>query len=378
MLTVRDASPAELARWDDIVRQFDNWRIVHTRVWVEWLGACGHGRPLYLILEQDGEIVGCLPGLLGHLGFLRLFGSPPPGAQTPSMGPAFDRGRVSTQSLIAAALPYLEQRHRVHHVEVMTSDFDPVAMQSLGFRGLAEPTYRAPLVPGDAARYLKTWKDSARRNVRRAEKLGLIARFEEHERFVDDHYAQIRDVFIRGGHSISFTRDKTREFFRRMHAAGKLMAISIYLPDGETNIATGLFKVDGKELLLWSWAHDAAYRWYRPTEFLTWHVARRAIEAGCETFDFMGLGDFKAKFGAEVDHTKYRWVRSRYFWLVLARTVAAGGYRWQQVVRGRLARLRLASSHVADAERDDAASVAAQLPPVAAVGAVTPQRRRAP
>ena len=369
VLIVREASFTELARWDDLVHRFDNWRIVHTRVWVEWLAACGHGRPLYLLLEQGGEIVGCLPGLLGQLGFLRLFGSPPPGAQTPSMGPAFDRQRVSTQALVAALVPYLERRHGVHHVEVMTSAFDPAAMQASGFRGLPEPTYRAPLLRADAARYLKTWKDSARRNVRRAEKLGLIARFEDDERFVEEHYAQITEVFIRGGHTISFSKGNTLEFFRRMRAAGKLVAISVYLPDGATNIATGLFTVDGKELLLWSWAHHTAYRWYRPTEFLTWHVVRRAMEAGCESVDFMGLGEFKAKFGAEVDQTKYRWVRSRYRWLLLARNAAARGYRWQQAVRGRLARLRLPAAQGHDAERE---------PSFPETGTVTAQRRRAP
>ena len=67
----------------------------------------------------------------------------------------------------------------------------------------------------------------------------------------------------------------------------------------------------------------------------------RAMAAGCDTFDFMGLGEFKTKFGAELDSTKYRWVRSRYSWLARARGLAERGYRWQQSVRGRIARVRM-------------------------------------
>jgi CelD/BcsL family acetyltransferase involved in cellulose biosynthesis len=375
MLTVRHAAPAELASWDDLIRRFDNWRIVHTRPWLEWLEASGHGRALYLVLEQDGEIVGCLPGLLRSVGFLRLFGSPPPGAQTPAMGPVFDRQRLSTQALVAAVVPHLERRHGVHHIELMTGELDAAAMRALGFRGFQEPTYRAPLLPGDAARQFKSWKESARRNVRRAEKLGLIARFEDDERFVAEHYAQISEVFVRGGHSVSFSHRKTLEFFRRMRAAGKLLAISVYLPDGETSIATGLFTMDGKELLLWSWAHHTAYRWYRPTEFLTWQVLRRGMEAGCDTCDFMGLGDFKRKFGAELDATKYRWVRSRYRWLALARDLAQWGYRWQQALRGRLARARSPElRHTAESDDPEAQPERGPTPRTAAVvmGETTP------
>src|SRR3989442_9715438 len=40
-------------------------------------------------------------------------------------------------------------------------------------------------------------------------------------------------------------------------------------------------------------------------------------------FRSMGLGDFKRKFGAEVDLSKTRWVRSRHKWLNVARGVAA-------------------------------------------------------
>jgi hypothetical protein len=172
---IREASPAELRTWDDLVRRFANYRIAHTRGWVRSLEESTGGRPLYLLFEKDGEVVGCLPGLVICWGLLHLFGSPLPGWQTTSMGPAFDPQRLSTRELITTLIPYLQERHR--------------------------------------------------------------------------------------------------------------------------------------------------------------------IAAGCDTFDLMGLGEFKTKFGANLDSSKHRWVRSRYRWLTRARSLAKACHQWQQSIRGRLARL---------------------------------------
>src|SRR5438093_8122583 len=207
MLAIREASPLELAGWDGLVQRFDNHRIVHTRAWINWLEACGHGRPLYLILELDGQVVGCVPGLVVRLGFVRLFGSPIPGRQTPSMGPVFDRRRVTTQELATSLITFLERRHGVQHIELMGNDFEAEAMAALGFGGGQVPTFRARLFPNDGARVLKGFKESARRNVRRGEKLGLVVRFDDDERFVDEHYSQLREVFVRGGNTVPFGSD---------------------------------------------------------------------------------------------------------------------------------------------------------------------------
>jgi hypothetical protein len=179
--------------------------------------------------------------------------------------------------------------------------------------------------------------------VRRAGKLGLVVRFEEDESFVDEHYDQLREVYTRGGNVIPFSKKRALEFFRHMKSGGNLLAVSVSLPDGGPCIATGTFTVEGRELLLWMWAHRTQYRWYRPTELMTWTVMRRAMELGCDTFDLMGRGEFKTKFGAELNEGKYRWVWSRYAWLLETRLLAERGYRWQQGLRGRVARHALFS-----------------------------------
>jgi CelD/BcsL family acetyltransferase involved in cellulose biosynthesis len=343
-LQLREVSPAELSAWNQIVRRFANHRIVHTLAWIRSLEGSGFGRPQFLVLEKGGDIVGCLPGLLSEVGPFRLFGSPPPGSQTASMGPAFDERRVTTPELMEALIPFLERRLGIHHMEIMSPDLDPASMLGLGFRGEPWPTYRVPLFPGDEARTMKGLKDSARRNISRGIKQGLEVRFESDESFVPEHYKQVKEVYVRGGYAVNFGPQRVMECFRRLRDAGNLLAVSVYLPDHRTNIASGMFSVEGRELLLWTWAHRTQYRWHRPTELMTWRVMQRAMSAGCETFDLMGLGDFKAKFGAELDHRKYRWIRSRYRWLTGMRDLAAKGLQWQQALRGRVARWRSPST----------------------------------
>jgi hypothetical protein len=271
-------------------------------------------------------------------GSIGVFGSPPPASQTVSMGPAFDEARISTGEMLAPLIPFLERRYGIHHVEIMSPDLEPDDMAAFGFRGERWPTYRVRLFPGDEARTMKQLKESARRNVRRGIKLGLDVRFEQDESFVDEHYDQIKEVYLRGGKAVNFKKQRVLECFRRMRDAGNQLAVSVRLPAQGVNIATGMFTIEAGELLLWTWAHRVQYRWYRPTELMTWTVMQRALEAGCETFDLMGLGEFKAKFGAELDERKYRWMWSRYQWIAVARDLAARSLLWQQAARGRLTR----------------------------------------
>ena len=334
-MRAREARPEELASWDAIVRRFPNHRVPHLKAWIDALAACNCGRPLYLLLEDDSGVIGAFPGLLRKLGKWTLFGSPLEGCQTVSLGPAYDPERFDTAAFVAAIVPYLEREHHVDHIELLHLGLDGSAMRTAGFEDEQVFTYRAPLFPNDEARTFKQLKLSARRNVKRAQRLGLVARFEDDERFVDEHYAQLKEVYRRGGFAVPFGKQRVLEFFRQLKASGNLLAVSVYLPGGRVNIATGIFFVEGTELLLWMWAHRQHYRWYRPTELMTWTAMQRAIELGCQTFDFMGRGEFKTKFGAAPDLAKVRWMRGRHGWLMKARKVAKRVYGWQQSIRGR-------------------------------------------
>ncbi|HLV25938.1 MAG TPA: GNAT family N-acetyltransferase [Gemmatimonadales bacterium] len=340
-VSVREATSREATEWDSIVKRFPNHRITHLTPWINSLVDAGIGKPLLLVTERDGDIVACTPGLLTRLGPLRLFGSPLPGWQTLGMGPAFDPSRIGSHELVSGVVSYVERKHGVHHIEMVSNSLAVNDMESLGFREELLISLVAPMNPHDVQGTFKAMKDSAKRNIKRAEKkLGLLVRFEDDEDFVQEHYDQITEVFARGGNVVPFGMTRFRAFMDRMRDAGSLVALSVLLPDNETRIATGTFTIASDELVLWMWAHRTAYRWHRPSELLTWSAMKKGMEAGCTSVDFMGRGDFKAVFGATPNLDKHRWVRSRFPVLVQARDLAQRGYRWQQAARGRLARMR--------------------------------------
>ena len=123
-----------------------------------------------------------------------------------------------------------------------------------------------------------------------------------------------------------------------MKESGNLLAVSIRKPDDGTCIATGVFLVEAQELCLWSWTHRSQYARYHPIELLTWTAMQKGMEAGCTTFDMGGGGQAKPKFGAFPDRTVHRWMWSRYEGLFWLRELARRTFRWQQSVRGALAR----------------------------------------
>jgi hypothetical protein len=337
-IVLREATALEVGNWDELVTRFENHRVTHTLAWIRSLADSEKGKPLFLVYEKNGEIVGCLPGLITGIGLLRVFGSPLPGWQTRSMGPAFRAESISTGEIIEPLIPFLEKRHNIHHIEIMNHHLDHEEMSGGGFRPELRPVFRVPMFPGDEDRVLKNMKQNARNRIKKGIKLGLSAKFIDDERFVEEIYDQLVEVYARGGNTIPFNKKRVDAFFRNMKRAGNLLAIAVYLPGGEICIATGLFTAENKELILWSWSHRTEYRSYNATELMTWTVMKKAMEMGCTIFQIGGGSEFKTKFGAYQDLNKYRWVRSRYKWLTGARDIAEKCYRWQQSVRGQIAK----------------------------------------
>ena len=335
---LREASASEIAGWDGIIERLGRHRVTHTSAWLRSLENSINGRLYYLVYERRGEIVACLPGMIVNVGFLKIFGSPLPGWQTASMGPVFDSEKITCAQITEPLPGFLETNYGVHHIEIVSKDLCPEAMSKGGFRGTPEFTFEAPLFPDSQNSALKLMKSSARRNITRAQRLGLKVHFREDEDFVDEVYDQISEVFVRGGNVVPFSKSRVEEFYKNMKQSGSLLSVAVSLPESDICIATGLFTVKNRELLLWMWTHRTNHRWFRPTELMTWTVMQKAMELGCTKFDLMGRGDFKAKFGATLNGEKTRWVRSRYAWLTIARDQAERLYRIQQSLRGRYAR----------------------------------------
>jgi CelD/BcsL family acetyltransferase involved in cellulose biosynthesis len=336
---VREATPQEIAAWDQIVQQFPGWRVFHLRAWIESIEAFAGVKATYLMVEKHGAPVGCVPGFVVRFGPIRVFGSPREGWQTDAMGPVFDATSVSTSEVLSALIAFLERRYGVHHIEMAGSALDAAAMEGLGFRGQKVFTYRMPLFPGDEARTLSAVHSRTRTYMRSLKKGNLTVSFDADSAFVEEHYAQIQGVFARRGKSVPFSKDRVLQLVNHLKPTGHLLTVAVRKSDDGRCIGTGMFLTAGAEMYLWSWAHREEFGRLHPIELLTWVAMQKGMEAGCTSLDFSGGGQAKAKYGAFPDETNVRWLRSRYQWLAELRHLALRCYRMQQSARGRVKRL---------------------------------------
>jgi len=215
--------------WDALVRRFPNCRVVHTRGWIRSLEA-SEGRPLYLCSSGPGGRR-VLAGACGDRGTVPHFGSPLPDADH-GHGPVFDR---PVHARAARRTAPSSRRYATHHSS------GKLRSRPCGDGGVRIPrgavrTYRASLYPGDEGRALKAMKESARRNIKRAVKLGLV-RCSRTTSIRGRALRPDREVFTRAA-TPSHSTHPGLEYFRHMREAA-ISSRSRVSPDRCTNIRTG-------------------------------------------------------------------------------------------------------------------------------------------
>jgi hypothetical protein len=333
---IRPASPQELKEWDRIVSSFPNSRVFHLKAWVESIEGFTSAKGVYFVYEKRGRIVACFPGLVSSFGPIRMFCSPREGWQSGSMGPAFDPRFISTEEIFSLLLPFLRRNLRIPYVELACRGLDSDAMRRMGFKAQPLPTYVARLPPFNPDEALRKLDKKTRNQLRKATKVGLRARVGLTPGFADQYFEQITLVFRRRGFALPFQRKRVVQLIEHLGKTEVLVPVSVYLPDSETCIATGIFFIANQELFLWGWAHKYEYGSHCPVELLTWTAMEKAVGLGCTSFDLFGKGKAKEKYGAILGQGIVRWVHSSMPGLLSGREAARRLYRAWQRFRGGL------------------------------------------
>ena len=171
----------------------------------------------------------------------------------------------------------------------------------------------------DPAQAFQALSASRRRQVRLSRANGLIVRPAQSLEEIDLFYAMLQELY----------RDKVRkplpppELFRQFFLLSQNRPCGrMLIAEYQGRLAGGIVAplTPGGSIFEWYVCGlDKAYRplGIYPSVALTWAAMEAGIEAGCHTFDFMGMGvpykpygvrDFKARFGGNwVNHG--RWMR---------------------------------------------------------------------
>jgi serine/alanine adding enzyme len=304
-------------RWTAYVEHHPAGTIFHTPEMQSVFVRARHHQPtVWATLDAAGEIQALMtPVAIATVGGpLRHVTTRIVGFGGPLTLPGQD-GCVAFQTLLRSF--QARTRHRALFTELRnatdTSELAP-ALAACTFVHEAHLNFLVDLTPGED----KLWqriKPAARRNINKAERLGVRVTEARGERDLEAGYRVLRDVYAR----IRVPLPDRSLFAAAQEVLGPLGRFRMLLASVQEQTIGVL------TLLLWN---DVAQYWYTGTlrshaefragDLLVWRAIDVARRYGCRIFDFGGAGkpdepygvrDFKAKYGGRlVDYGRDTWV----------------------------------------------------------------------
>ncbi len=140
-------------------------------------------------------------------------------------------------------------------------------------------------------------RQDCREAIRKAERSGVVVEEAHDMEFADDYYDQLKHVFVVKNSVPPFGVDRVRQMIKFMEPAGNLLMLRARNKEG-TCIATSIRLALNKTVFAWgaaSWRHFSRVK---PNEMLQWYAIKYWKERGMHTFDLVGRGDYKLKYGS--------------------------------------------------------------------------------
>ncbi len=280
---MRDATPQELARWDELVAgNPDGGQMLQTRAWGEFKR--GHRwTPRYLVTESDPRMAVLVVGhTVPGLGVLGYVPKGPGVANVEELGPVIEGLRAAAGPAFAIKV----------EPEIEESAQAVSALRDLGLEKsrhdvqISRATIIVDLRPDDDA-LIASFKPKCRYNIRLAQRRGVtVASVPLDDLSIDTMYALMASTRDRAGFTL-----RSKQYFSqywRLHAAagqGQLFFASL-----EGEVLAGVFAT-----------HIGTKAWYKDggstkehaevmaPHLLQWEVMRRLRERGVEAYDLVAV-----------------------------------------------------------------------------------------
>jgi lipid II:glycine glycyltransferase (peptidoglycan interpeptide bridge formation enzyme) len=306
------------ADWQRALSSFPD-RIIHqSPAYLAFLAETQNAEPVLAALTEGNETLGYFTGLVFRKFGLKILGSPFRGWSTPYMGfclqPSVPR-RVAVEALPDLAFKELG----CIHVEVTDSHMTLEDIRGLGFEHEVHATIVNDLTQSEEALF-NNMNNYRRRDIRRAEKHGVVIEEARDEAFAGEFAEQFRDVFAKQGMVPHFGAERVRAFIKHIEPTGALLRLRARDPEGHC-LATGLFVGMGPAAFYWAGASWRQYQHLHPNELLQWHAMRYWKRRGMTSYNLAGTMDFKRRFGGAETSTLMIF-KSRYRLLSRLRSVA--------------------------------------------------------
>lgn len=316
--------------------ELDSFRdriVFQTLPWLEFIAQTQNAQPVIADLREDNETLGYFTGLVVKKFGLKILGSPFPGWSTPYMG--FNlKPEVPRRAAIEALIEFAFDDLKCHHMELMDRRMVAEDCADLGLECSIFESFEVDVSLAEDQLW-KNMRRECRQCIRKAEKCEVRIEQAADLSFADEHYAQLKHVFAVKNSVPPFGVERIKRLIESVHPSGNLLMLRARNKDGIC-IATSIFAAMNQIMFYWgaaSWRHLSLVR---PNELLVWHAIQYCKEHGMSTFELIGGGDYKLKFGSR--RIVVPWVRiSRNPSIAFLRTSAQKAFCAAQDAIGKVA-----------------------------------------
>lgn len=298
---------------------FSNKSVFTTSAWVEFVKNDNQAEPLIVRITQGERFVGYFTALLVKKFGIKILGSPFSGWSTCYMG--IDTEYVEEKcKIIKEIVPFLFKYTKCLYMEIIDRDISMEEAIAEGFKAYDVDTLELPIDMDDAALF-KQMKTDCRNFIRQFERRGATLEIvEPSDEFAEEYYEQLKDVFAKQGLVPTYSLEKVKCLMRNMKDSDMILCLKVTNPEGRC-IATSIFLGTKRKFFFWGGASYRSDQKYRPNEYMIWTAIRYWRERGCNTFDMVGVRDYKRKFGSH-EEVYARLVFTKYKFLIVLRDVA--------------------------------------------------------
>ena len=297
-----------------LTKQFFGVSAYHKAEWLMVTSSSFNCEVKCVKTSQNGEVLAITPFMYKRKGPIKLIGASLRGTFTEFSGPLFipnlsaaivEKVIKSQHQIVSSHQDYVEWR-----VKANTNNIDVFsnALKDLGYEFEYVPSLLINLSQGEESLWM-SFVGRARRNVRKAEKNGLVASVvAPSQEWLQNYYRILIETFARQGSIVPHPLG----FFQRigeLHKSGLIYCIEVRI---ENSIgAAAIFVKDNSRMTFLSGAATKEGMRLAASSLVHWEAMKLGIRHGVIDYDMGGLGivsidKFKRGFGGiEINHLKW-------------------------------------------------------------------------
>lgn len=286
----------------EIINGSPDHNVFKSKEWFEFLKKAKNAMPFIIRIEKQSEIVGFLLSIKINKWGIKIVASPFEGYTTWFQGISFIK-ECSIDEKFIVYNSLIEFLFNKNHCWVFQARDFSLYNISLPEGGIFENKNALilDLTKDIKEIYNKFSYSSCKYSIRKAQKLGVIIQEPKNlNEFVNNYYSQLLDVFSKQNLKPTYSIKRVETLVEELYPSGQLLLLEARSPEGNC-IATGIFPGVNKLANFWGGASYREFQYLNPNEPLIFEAIKIWKSRGIEKFEFGGGGNYKKKFGPEIN-----------------------------------------------------------------------------